>query len=320
MKILLLISISFFISFCVHSQADTMPKADTNVYRIIKTDGGELFGKILKQDAREVLIITKDNREVYIPQHVIKKMEIIDTKDFNASGTFIGDDKFATRYFLTTNGLPVVKGEHYVQWNLFGPDFQFGLGNNFGVGVMTSWIGMPIIGTIKKSWQLSDNAHIALGGLLGTGTWIIPDFGGALPFATLSFGDRRTNIAFSSGYGAIWAGNGAEGRWITSVAGMVKLSPKITLVFDSFILMPAADDFVTTSYNQEVYNPTTMMYESQLVTYEENRSRPGFGLLIPGLRWHQAEGQAFQFGFTGIFYDNDIVPVPIPMVQWYRSL
>lgn len=320
MKNLVLISLFFFLSINVFSQTDTVPKQDTNTYRIIKTDGGEIIGKILKQDAREMLVFTGDNREIIIPQHVVKELILINNKDFNFTGDYIGDDKFATRYFLTTNGLPIKKGEHYVQWNLFGPDFQFGLGNNFGVGIMASWIGVPIIGTVKKSWQLSENTHFALGGLAATGAWLFPDFGGALPFATLSFGSRRTNIAFSGGYGAIWTNGDPRGRWITSVAGMVKVSPKITLVFDSFILMPTPDEIVTQTYTSQVYNENTEMYENQTNTDQYNKKRPGLALLIPGLRWHQAEGQAFQFGFTGLFLEGDIVPVPIPTVQWYRSI
>lgn len=286
-------TILFLLSFlCLSnisfSQNDTIAQ-DTNTYRFIKTDGGEIIGKILSQDAREVLILTSDNRKIYIPQHTIKEMVIVNTSDFDKKGFFIGEDKFATKYFITTNGLPIKKGEHYVQWNVFGPDFQFGLGNNFSVGVMTSWVGMPIIGTIKKSWELGEKTQFALGGLIGTGSWVAPRFGGALPFATLSFGSRKSNIAFSGGYGAVWHNESTDGQAIISLAGMTKVSPKISLVFDSFILMPSGN-------------------------------RDAFALIIPGIRWHQSEGRSIQFGFTGVIANGEILPIPIPMIQWYRSL
>lgn len=235
------------------------------------------------------MLLTKDDRQIYIPQHAIKEVIKLKNSDFNNIGTFIGEDKFATRYFITTNGLPIKKGEHYAQWNLFGPDFQFGIGKDLGVGIMSSWIGVPIIGSIKKSWQIGDKSQFAIGGLVGTGSWIVPEFGGALPFATLSFGDRSKNIAFSGGYGAIWTGDGVSGRAISSIAGMAKISPKISLVFDSFVLLP-------------------------------NENQTGGALFIPGIRWHQEEGKAIQFGFAGIIADGDIVPVTIPTIQWYRSL
>ena len=289
MKSKLLAIFLLFIGNIALSQTDTTLTKDTSTYRIIKTDGGELIGQIQSQDAREILLLTKDDRQIYIPQHAIKEVIKLKNSDFNNIGTFIGEDKFATRYFITTNGLPIKKGEHYVQWKLSGPDFQFGIGKDLGVGIMSSWIGVPIIGSIKKSWQIGDKSQFAIGGLVGTGSWIVPEFGGALPFATLSFGDRSKNIAFSGGYGAIWTGNGVSGRAISSIAGMAKISPKISLVFDSFVLLP-------------------------------NENQTGGALFIPGIRWHQEEGKAIQFGFAGIIADGDIVPVTIPTIQWYRSL
>ncbi len=289
MKSKLLAIFLLFIGNIALSQTDTTLTKDTSTYRIIKTDGGELIGQIQSQDAREILLLTKDDRQIYIPQHAIKEVIKLKNSDFNNIGTFIGEDKFATRYFITTNGLPIKKGEHYAQWNLFGPDFQFGIGKDLGVGIMSSWIGVPIIGSIKKSWQIGDKSQFAIGGLVGTGSYIVPEFGGALPFATLSFGDRSKNIAFSGGYGAIWTGDGVSGRAISSIAGMAKISPKISLVFDSFVLLP-------------------------------NENQTGGALFIPGIRWHQEEGKAIQFGFAGIMADGFIVPVPIPTVQWYRSL
>ncbi|MFT6844795.1 MAG: hypothetical protein ACJAUV_000983 [Flavobacteriales bacterium] len=286
----------------VFSQNDTIAVQDTTTYRIIKTDGGELIGKILKEDAREILFLTNDQRKIYIPQHAIKNKIALDKANFNKKGVFIGEDKFATRYFISTNGLPIKKGEHYVQWNLFGPDFQFGLGKNVGVGFMTTWFGTPMIGTIKKSWEIGEKTQVAIGGLFGTGSWVSLNNNGAVPFATLSFGDRSKNIAISGGYGALWLEGKLEGRAIASIAGMIKISPKLSLVFDSFILLPGR----TETTNENGYNT--------------NNKKQGLALLIPGVRWHQKEGRAIQFGFTAIVMEGGVAPVPIPMVQWYRSL
>jgi hypothetical protein len=287
-KSLLILSFLSF-SYISFSQNDIPIVQDTNQYRFIKTDGGEILGKIISQDAREILVLMKDNRKIYIPQHTIKEIVLISSSNFNHKGDFVGEDKFSTRYFITTNGLPIKKGENYIQWNLFGPDFQFGIGKNLGVGIMTSWIGMPIIGSIKKSWELGDKTQFAIGGLIGTGSWASPDFGGMLPFGTISFGDRTKNIAISAGYGAISRNGGTSGRTLTSIAGMIKVSQKVSLVFDSFIFL-------------------------------KSKTESSFALLIPGVRVHQSEGKAIQFGFLGMYNDNELFPVPIPMVQWYRSI
>lgn len=289
MKTLLFAFTLLFAAGTLKAQNDTLNLQDSTTYRFIKTDGGELMGKIISQDPREILILSTDNRQIYLPQHVVKEIIVVKASDFNSQGTYVGEDKFATRYFLSTNGLPVKKGEHYIQWNLFGPNLQFGLDDNLGIGLMTSWGGVPIIGTIKKSWELSEKTQFALGALVGTGSWAAIDLGGAIPFASLSFGDRRANLALSGGYGAFWLEGPVENRSITSIAGMAKISPKISLVFDSFILLPS-----------------------------ENRN--SFALIIPGIRWHQSEGKAVQFGFAGLVDNGKALPFPVPMVQWYRRL
>lgn len=321
MKNLILIIALLTIAPQISYSQEEVSVEDTTLYRLVKTDGGELIGYILSQDEREILFKTKDGRKIVIPQYVVKEVIPVKASEFSNKGEFVGEDKFATRYFISTNGLPMKKGEHYVQWNLFGPDFQFAVSDRFGLGVMTSWLAVPIIGTAKYSFKLGENAQAAVGTMLGTSSWASFSnsdlaFGLALPFATLSIGDRKSNLAFSGGYGGFWQGGSADGRALISVAGMTKISPKFSLVFDSFIVTPGGERTVT-SY-QDVYNPNTGFYETQVITTTEKR--PGFALLIPGLRWHQGEGKAFQFGFTGVVAGSDVFPIPIPMVQWYRSL
>ena len=300
----------------VFAQDTTKVTTEPVYFRIIKTDKTEVIAEILKEDEREIYVRTKDGRTFYIPQHMIKKVEEVKSSDFNARGKYVGEDRFATRYFITTNGLPVKKGEHYIQWNIFGPDFQFGVAENLSLGIMSSWLGTPLIGSIKWSTKLGERSQLGIGGLLGTGSWLAPDYGGALPFASLSFGDRSKNIAFSGGYGAVWTNGNTSGRAIVSVAGMIKVGPNISLVFDSFIMPPGAVQSYT--YTDYVYNPQTGDYTEvqQTGTYRD----PGIALLIPGIRWHQSEGKAFQFGFTGVITDGEVLPFPIPMVQWYRSI
>jgi hypothetical protein len=320
MKSLILALLIPFFGAMAFTQTDSTSLLDTNNYRIVKTDGGELIGKILSQDAREILLLTKDERQIYVPQYAIKEIVLLNTTLLNGKGEYVGEDQFATRYFIGTNGLPIKKGEHYVQWSLFGPDFQFGIGKDLGIGIMTSWFGMPMIGTVKKSWSWGDKTQLALGGLVGTGSWAAPDWGGALPFGTISYGDRQKNLALSTGYGAIWQDGDVEGRAITSVAGMIKISPKISLVFDSFILLPGQTKTVTKTHTEYIYNPNTAQHDPTTVTTSYQDKRPGFALIIPGVRWHQSQGKAIQFGFSGVVYEGDLLPVPIPMVQWYRAL
>jgi len=259
-------------------------------YYVIEKHNGVIYiGEVLSQDAREVLIETKELGQVIIPKHEIREMKEIQPGELSSSFEYIPEEVFATRYFITTNGLPIQKGESYIQWNLFGPDFQFGIGDNFGVGLMTTWVGSPIIGTAKYSISLSEDINLGIGTLLGTGSWINPEIGIALPFAAITFGDRKKNINLSAGYGAIWGFGNKVDRALLSVAGMAKIIKNISFVFDTFILPPAINS-------------------------------PGIALVIPGLRWQTKRDRAFQFGFAGVINEFGGAPIPLPMIQWYRIL
>lgn len=218
-----------------------------------------------------------------------------------------------------------------MQWNLFGPDFQFSIADDLGVGVMTSWIGIPFVGSIKKNWEVAENIQVAVGALAATFTWASPRMYAALPFGALSFGDRQRNLSFSGGYGFInlpdvkYLGNGkygseVEGRFLTSIAGMIKITSNISLVFESFMGIRQNDLTETFIYRDYNYDPNTQEYTYFDRSEVRTIRRPGFALIIPGLRWHLSEGKAFQFGFAGIVNDGVVLPVPLPMVQWYRSL
>lgn len=268
----------------------------TKIYVLTQNDGSEFTGKILKNDERELTVLLMDGRKIIIPQYVVKSITSANIGDFNSSGQFIGEENFRTRYFLTTNGLPLKKGKNYVQWTLLGPDLQFSITDRLGAGVMTTWIGMPIIGTVKYTGNISKNVNYAIGTLIGSGTYIAPRFGGALPFGALTFGDGRSNLNISAGYGAIWSDGDVNGRPLLSLGGMTKVGKRITLVLDSFFLLSSASS-----------------------TYSSNQNST-FGFILPGIRIHRTDTRAFQIGFASIYNAEKFTPIPFPVIQWFRIL
>ncbi|MFT6849687.1 MAG: hypothetical protein ACJATA_000485 [Sphingobacteriales bacterium] len=288
-KIILILIGAFLISFVSNTSFAQNDTSNTETYIIVTNDGGEFIGKIISQDAKDVLIETKDRGQISIPKFQIKLMRIVEDKELDSQGNIKFDETFATRYFITTNGLPIEKGESYIQWNLYGPDFQFGVAKNFGVGIMTSWFGTPIIGSAKYTYNIAENLNGAVGALVGTGSWALPGFRMALPFTALTFGNRQINANLSAGYGALVNEGDLEGRALFSVASMIRVSNKISVIFDSFIT-------------------------------PGGRNNTSFVLIIPGIRYQTSSDKAFQFGFAGLFLDGEAIPLPIPMVQWYRRI
>jgi hypothetical protein len=247
-------------------------------------DGGEFIGYILFQDSREVLIKTKDRGEISVPKYQIKEMREVKEGEISPKGEYIPPEAFSTRYFITTNGLPIENRESYILWNLWGPDFEFGVSKDFGVGVMTSWWGVPAIGSAKYSFKLGKDVNMALGTLLGWGTWAAPEVVILLPYAALTFGNRRNNLTFSGGYGLV---STANGRVLVSVAGMTKVSRSTSIVLDSFII-PAMS------------------------------GREGGALIIPGIRVQTQKNRTFQFGFGGLVVEGEFFPAPF--IQLFTKL
>ncbi|NBW72468.1 MAG: hypothetical protein EBR24_06750 [Flavobacteriia bacterium] len=205
----LIIICSFIFSFNF-GFSQTYPTDSTKLVCVTLNDGTKIIGKVTQNNERELTVSSLDGRRQIIPQFFVKTISEINESDMSKNGKYLGKDNYCTRYFLTTNGLPIEKGKNYIQWNLFGPDIQFSVSDHFGVGIMTSWIGNPVVGSFKYSNKISKNVHYAIGGLVGTTTWV-GRAGLALPFAALTFGNGRNNINFSSGYGAVWTGFGSQG-------------------------------------------------------------------------------------------------------------
>jgi hypothetical protein len=260
-------------------------------------NGGVFVGTIIKNDDKEVTIETRDLGKITIPKFQIKEIKQLDGSNFTASGDYQPNQVFATRYFGTTNALSIKKGESYVKYTLIGPDIQFGVADNVTVGIITSWIAVPLIVTIKSVHELTEESSFGYGVLIGNMGWpsLINDLGfnlGVLPFATYTKGNRRRNINFALGYGQVWAVNNSGGAVIGSIGGIVQIGKKASFVFDSIVFGSTLADF-------------------------------GF-LLTPGLRFQKKDDAAFQFGFsfvasrTGI-NPLQIIPVPIPRFAWFRK-
>jgi hypothetical protein len=253
---------------------------------VIKNDGTEYVGYILSQDEREILIETETIGRVIIPKHEIREIREVNDREIR-KGVYVGDNIFSSRYFITTNGLSLKKGENYALINLYGPEAHFCLADNFTLGGLTSWLGVPVIASLKYSIPVTENLHFGLGVLAGTLSWYDLGSVGALGYGSITLGNNNNNITLSAGYAGITNGEDVSGGDpLFSVAGMVRLGKNVSLVGDSFI------------YAGE--NPAA--------------------LIIPGLRFSRRDRNAFQFGFAGVVFEGEMIPFPIPMLSWFTKI
>ena len=161
---------------------------------------------------------------------------------------------------------------------------------------MTSWIGLPVILTLKYSVELGQGTSFVIGSLLGNGTWgESSKYRGALPYGGFTIGNRRTNITFLSGYGVVSGpdyssvtySRQTEGHYMLSVGGLAKVANKISLVFD-------------------------------LIGVPKGNSNLGFTFIMPGLRWQNYPHKAVQFAIGGVVTADGAFP--LPMLQWFSLL
>jgi hypothetical protein len=249
--------------------------------KITKNDGAIYIGVILANDEKGVLIETKDLGKILIPKYEIKSIQIYD-------GAFQSglNELYSTRYFLTTNGLPIEKGDDYLMLAWYGAEAHFAISNNLSVGVMTTWFAIPVIGSVKYSLNISENLNLGLGALVGSGSWLEPSAFGGLGYGSLTLGNRNSNLSLSAGYAYVNDGNGESNYApLMSVAGMTKIGKKVSFVFDSFIYLN----------NQDTW-----------------------AILIPGLRFATTDKNSFQFGFGGFVSKNNTWPVPF--LSWLRVI
>ena len=248
---------------------------------VIKNDRTEYIGYILKRDSREILLESDELGELYIPLHEIKEI-----RELEAGQEYSSGELFASRYFITTNGLALKKGERYALFNWYGPEIHFNVAENVSMGAMTTWMAAPLIGSLKFSIPVAENFSLGAGMLVGSALWAGLDAAGALFYGSATIGNYANNLTLSGGWIGLTEGATGGSAPLMSVAFLIRASQNFSIVGDSFILL--------------------------------GKDTKG-ALIIPGLRYSRANTRAFQFGLAGVVADGQALPFPIPYIGFFRA-
>lgn len=317
---------------------------------VVLMDGTERIGQILSDDGREILLETAALGKIYISKSDIKEIKLVLGDELE---TYNGDVRntgpFTTRYYFTTNALPVKKREDYAMVHLYGPEVHFSVADRFSVGVMTTWIASPFILATKYSFpSKNEKLHLSLGTLVGTSGYLNKFRGyGGLHWGTVTIGDRMKNLSLSVGYSYLNPGflnsqpvpgtyiedeskgyleadyadvrSGLITAPVVSIAGITKIGKKASFFFDSMIFYYRQDKTV---YDQEYFygSPNSIVVTSN--TYTQN----GLAMyLMPGMRLQTRANTAFQLALAGVTLIEDIndaekrniMTIPIPTCSWF---
>lgn len=336
--------------------------ADTTGQRMVitKNDGTTYIGVVLSDNGREVDVMTESIGRLILPKAEIKSIQPITRSQDVVLGEYIGESAFTTRYAFTTNALPVRRGDNYAMLNLYGPEVHFAVSDHMSVGAMSTWLGSPLALALKYSRATPvENLHVSAGALLGTSGYLDAFVGrGSLLFGNVTWGDRKTNISFSAGY--LRASVGEElirsgaytnslsyfdpsdaafdavrydarswgGGPILSVAGVAKIGPKASVVFDSMLCYFSGsnndNDFVTETLVPEVWDPASQtlipgVYRHTVTELKRTSEVIPLFILMPGMRFERTETKAFQFNLAGVSFveSGNRRSFPFPMCTWF---
>jgi hypothetical protein len=319
------------------------PRADSSVYiKVEKFNGVSLFGKLISDNGREVLLETTNIGRIFIPKDEIKS--ITEENPGNKKGLPENNPYFAfhTRYAFTNNALPIKKGDHYGSISWYGPEVHFAVSKGFSVGVMSTWLALPVILALKYSFPAkAEKWHFSMGTLLGSSSYAnnFKSFG-ALHWVTGTYGNTIRNVSFSLGYMYLNPNQTIEvaipGTYIEpnfgiyvsrkdplrsspilSLAGITKVSKKASLFFDSMIsLSKQPKTFISRTGGYDFQTGK----ESPVITIvtDEKIWTTAF-VLMPGMRFQTKETQSFQVSLAGISILDKFEQrsFPFPIVNWY---
>jgi hypothetical protein len=253
-------------SVLTYAQQDGLPQLGSYV-KVTKEDGAEYLGKLVAMDDRELRLDSTQIGSVVIPRYLIAGIRTGYTSLSEVIKRAERQDRFSTRYFLTTNGFSNSEDGSYILFNIYGPDFQFAISDHVTAGILTTWIGSPTVGSLKYSASINENLHGAVGLLAGSSGWLDLGLYFGVPYASATFGSRINNPTVSAGYGIVALNGESNARTLLSVAGTTPVWGRVAFIFDSMILPEISD------------SRGTLMFAS------------------PGIRWFASNTTAFQFGY-----------------------
>lgn len=263
--------------------------AKDTLYYVQKFDGTGFVGAIIKDDGSEIVIQTENLGRVTVTKNMIDKIERIDHKNVRISNGKLITDDFAARYFYTNSSHSLKEEQGITLWNFWGVEMQYGVTDNFDVGIGTSWVGIPIGLNAKYSFEIAPNITAALGTRVYTGSWASLNSGAIYPFGSITLGKKHTHLSAHGGFLAAYGPRSNGDRaWVFGMAGKTVITSKVDAVVEVFTL-PVINTF------DPVY------------------------FVFPALRLNNNYGKAFQIGFAGAVSGNEALPLPFPFFQIMRT-
>jgi hypothetical protein len=202
----------------------------------------------------------------------------------------------SSRYFFSPSSLNIKKGEFYYNSLYFiVHDVQYGISDQFSVGMGTTIFGFPFYITPKISIPVNERNSFAIGDMLILGTWGA-NFTGNLLYGTWTTGNIHNNFTMGGGYLVIGGGeiNNRIQAPVINISGLVRMTDHMFFITENYLSpMSIKSTAIHYSYNEYQYIETT-----------ENFHRKAFFIYgLTGFRFinKARDLKSWQFGLSYIF-------------------
>lgn len=230
-------------------------------------------------------------------------------------------NEHASRYFFAPSGYNMKKGELYLSTNYFlAADFQYGLTDNFSLGMGSTIAAIPFYITPKASFKVGEKSRVAVGDMLILGTWGV-QFTANLVYGVYTYGNSNTNVSLGLAY-LTTGGADIDSKLkqpVINLSGMARLSENMYIVSENYFTMGTSKrvDQVYLGYDP-LTNET--LYDNYNYTRSSNVALGALGFRFISKK---RAVQSVQFGLAYFInsysdkYENDIKP-PAHDVKGYK--
>ncbi len=220
----------------------------SKTYQFTLNDGSMVTGKIISITEDEVVITSGSMGEVTLKKENIKTMIPVSSIDQKVSGIWFPNPN-PSRYLLSNSAIPQEKNSGYYQntW-IFLNSFSYAFTNYISVSGGFEIFSLMAGGDApyafyinpKVSFKAAENFYAGGSVLYANTIRTVTEFGGLGTvnlFAT--YGNKNNNITGALGWG--FADNNFSSRPLITVSGMARLSKRIALVSENW-LVPGIDN------------------------------------------------------------------------------